>query len=472
MNEDRFADLLDELSNGITPTDTAPLASFARCLHRQHNVDHLDDERRASIRVAVLGAHDGGTPSTGGPGPLTQPALTDPAALNPWGARRRNRHPVSRRSQPGIVNTSLPTAITAMALAAIVIAALTAYPVLRRDSMPEVTPTAYAAAPTVEGDQLGQESAGPATLPSMENEWLTYIQPGECTVEPIDEARYATVVSAPTVAAPRAYGPLSSVDPDTAETVATTAREVVACDQFGTSRQRQALETDRHLYETQNQLASGLHLPTINRENVALGREVAETYRHRNPSAFIHVLDEEPPSTNADASVTEPESVFQPEHAVMLTDGRVAIPDEPAYWSGELDDPARFTAVPAVPMSLLVFEQAGGEWKLDEWLPFCVGVCEGLWDHYADVTQEPAYPDATPGMPIPPAAPKVVIPCPGGTPPWLTPIYPWELPPAPEDAVPTFPPEPWGPDDCAPVLQLSGSSHESTATSHPPDSAP
>lgn len=377
MNEDRFADFLDAMVGGKAPPDQAPPADIARRL-QESTTERLDGDRRSAIWNDLMSGREQTSSTTGGPGPLTQPALTAPDAFNPWVRRRLPRKP--ERKKLGIVHETMQSGITAMAIVAVVIAAFAAFPILRDDeATPRVTPTAWAAAPTTEAPGVGAASS-PESPDATD--WLTYIQPEECRAAPLGNDVYGTIVADVPSAPERQYGPLTTPSHDDARDVANAAREVQACALYGTSRERQSLETERHLSREQNGIEASLRGFPVSRETTSKGMTLSAQYAFGDPIDFIHVLYDEPPGPRRLPLDHEPYWVFQPNHAVRFKDGRIAIPREPAYWSGHPDAPSLQLAarLPMVPMSLLVFEQEVTGWRLDEVLPFCVGDCDGYWE--------------------------------------------------------------------------------------------
>lgn len=384
MNEDRFANHLDDLVTRKASGDSDDLVAFASQIQDAHGSDEndrLDSNQRSAIWRNLMAAHSHEVPTTGGPGPLSQPAMTASTAFNPWTPKRSWPH--KKTTRHSIVNPYLQTAISTFALLEIIIAAFAGYTAIRDNRSPEITPTAFAAAPT-----QSTESVASGSPETTESEWLTYIQPEECTVEPLANDAYATIVAAPPEPVTREYGPLLPTDPETAEEVALAAREIQACQQFATSRQRQALETEQHLYGTQNGLETGLYSPSIADENVAIAKAIAEEYPYQDSAEFIFTFSEDPPAFDANFGYGYQFNLFQPRHAVTLQDGRIAIPREVVFWTG---DPTVNTSGvkswPSATIDLLVFAEEPDGWMLDEVLPFCVGDCESYWDFDPDAIE-------------------------------------------------------------------------------------
>lgn len=410
MNEDRFADFLDALVRGNAPANASPPADIARRLQETAS-DRLDRDHRAAIWKSLMNDHASTTSTGGGPGPLAQPALSASDAFNPWARRHVPAFP--KRTRMGIVHEAMQTGITAMAIVAVVIAAFVAFPILRGDeATPRVTPTAWAAVPTtVAGGVAESGTTTPVIVLGKEDtSWLTYVRPEECRITPLDNDVYATVVASSHDIAGRQYGPVTSPSPDNARDVAESAREVQACERYGTPRQRQALETTRHLSREQNDLESSLDELPFTREGVAQGKMISAQYPFQDPIDFIHVFYNDPPGPAPLASDHTPFHIFQPDHAIVFGDGRIAIPQEPAYWSGQPDAPSIQTAarLPWVSMSLLVFSNEESGWRLDEILPFCVGDCDAYWDLWAP--QDTGAPESNPTPDLPQPTMEIIRP--------------------------------------------------------------
>jgi len=81
QQEERFGDALDAIVTGRQARDPDPLVTFALALQGAEgapNAEPLDAARRAAIwRTLMAGNHH--PPTTGGPGPLAQPAMALPA---------------------------------------------------------------------------------------------------------------------------------------------------------------------------------------------------------------------------------------------------------------------------------------------------------------------------------------------------------------------------------------------------------
>lgn len=138
----RFAAALDAIVGKEPIIDPDPLATFARALQASEGAPHadrLDAGRREAIWRGLIAGQTRSQATTGGPGPLAQPALPPPT--NPWVPRRR----ASSRSSGFLPPAGRPQPfVTAMAIVALVLAAWSGLATLREGGVPPVTPTAYA----------------------------------------------------------------------------------------------------------------------------------------------------------------------------------------------------------------------------------------------------------------------------------------------------------------------------------------
>lgn len=85
---------------------------------------------------------------------------------------------------------------------------------------------------------------------------------------------------------------------------------------------------------------------------------------------------------------------YLPEHAVQLSDGRVAVPESQVTYRSEV------TTREHRPRFLLstttVYVELDGEWLLDEYIPICIGDCDQYWEQRASVYPNQATPLASP----------------------------------------------------------------------------
>jgi hypothetical protein len=404
MNEHQMHDdldrYLDNLVRGQQADAGSDLAGFVREIHTHHSTSRLNPDRRGKIWDDVMAHSSAGTPpTTGGGGPLSQPALVHPALGNPWDRRQDDAPgtPTGWRGTRAKATTALAF-ITAMALLVATIAMFTKgdddriapggtdmNPVAVLTSTQgsnvtpmEVTGTGDLTVPPTIPPGTEHQNAGnlavPATAIVTGSGALT--EPERASPQPGDTDWHAAI--APEECAPRPSGTGEQTLPEPAlasfgtpatqdaEDVATTMRQYQACiiagqptDGYLTSRFTADLpETDESL------LARAM-----------AGEEISAIYGGVDRSEFVAPI-EVPDTTPAPAmGVREEPGTFQPNHAVQLADGRIAIPTThrfPGLMS--IDD------VPALTGTVYVLAEVDGVWLIDQMLPFCVGDCDAFWD--------------------------------------------------------------------------------------------
>jgi len=410
MNEERFANELDRIASGQPPEEADALAAFARDVQMHQGAARLDPDRRAGIRRNLM-QHattlSTGKSATGGTGPLSQPALTDPATYNPWVRRPPavNRTPSGWRGH--IVKAQ--TAIAIMTVFALLIVGSAWYTNQQGGggSLPPNT-TRYAAAPTeaavmTGGDDtssvnIGQDGPAPGSpSPGVSDDaWWSYIDPEECDPASVQPA---TVTGTTADTAGPTYLPLSAPDPADAEAATRTARALLACVMVEADQ-----ETLEQFLTDPARLRVGMPTTSEFFNNALVnGRVVSEAYPEQDPRAFVRLTGQEP---DWDAELETGRmggysSVFIPDHAVQLADGRIAIPDSQVAWEGtnnffpygHPDDLTFYNG------TLFVLNDASGEWRVDDLLSFCVGDCDSYWaEQEATAQQVAAQGTGTPPM--------------------------------------------------------------------------
>lgn len=395
MNEDRFADVLDGMVSGTTLPDADPLARFAKHIHEQET-DTLADNHRTAIWRNLMATHAHDTPTSGGPGPLAQPALTDPTTFNPWAAR--STFPALKRTRMGVINDGIQVSITALAIVAVVIAAFAAFPVLRGDRMAEVTPTAFAAAPTVEGGGDNQGAVPPlsATPNDEDTAWLAYIQPEECSAEPLDDDAIATIIASPDAGEAREYIPLTTPAPQDAEAAARIARTADACGlgSDGNPPVMSALMTDRFIAEQHDADEPG-SFDDARARDIEIGKQISAAYPSSDPAALVRLSAEMPTRLNEAENEGDIASyAYLPSMAIQFPDGRIGVPGVIMFWEESPNAPTQeqIDALPWMLTGMAVLTDESGMWQVDELLPFCLGDCEEGWAMWAG----DATPEATP----------------------------------------------------------------------------
>src|SRR5690606_18507915 len=140
------------------------LAAFARDVQMHQGAARLDPDRRAEIRRNLMQhATTLNKQTTGGPGPLSQPALTNPATYNPWVRRR----PAASRTPSGWRGHTVTaqSAIAIMTVFALLIVGSAWYTNQQGgDGGPGPSATRYAAAPTEAVVMTGGDGNNSVTL--------------------------------------------------------------------------------------------------------------------------------------------------------------------------------------------------------------------------------------------------------------------------------------------------------------------
>lgn len=389
QQEERFGDALDAIVTGRQARDPDPLVTFALALQGAEgapNAEPLDAARRAAIwRTLMAGNHH--PPTTGGPGPLAQPAMALPA--NPW---RRRIEPRSRRNGFLPVAAHVQPFVTAVALVALLLAAWGSFVSMRETGTPSVTPTAFA---------HGAAIASPEASPAAEQDWMAPVQATECDVEPMSFEAYAEIMRREPDVSARSYGVQGPVAPEIVAEVVRTARVHDACTQAGAIEQQRALETPAYIFlrtANANRTTSDDELNMLKLEHV---QELSAQLPTLAPEQLLVVADEAPENIlkQIEASPASPMARYwygyNPALAVMLDDGRVALPLVNMSWAKDPHSlsPEDTASEPAIVSSVVIFSNASGEWKLDEWLfDFCSGDCNAFWNRL----ESPATPVVTP----------------------------------------------------------------------------
>lgn len=242
-----------------------------------------------------------------------------------------------------------------------------------------------------------------------EEEWLTWVTPEECTAEPMTTEEYAEIMREEPDISGRSYEVVGPADAETAEAVANAARAHEACGLFGTYQQERALQTDGYIFFRQfsaNQTLSYGEWLAMNRKH---GMLLSETMPVPEPSDRLVMTVEQPPDElppllpPPDIPVGDLNAMvfstptYLPEKAMLLADGRIAIPVTTLAWSGNAADPEYERAVRGFfdrfleNDRLLILSDKSGTWKVDEDLRFCQSDdCDQFWNPTL------ATPDATP----------------------------------------------------------------------------
>ena len=292
------------------------------------------------------------------------------------------------------------TAIAIMTTVALLIVSGAWYTNRQEDNDPGPPVTRYAAAPTEEaGEQrnLGMQESSPAGTPNLNENvdasWWTWPANDGCDAE-----AYFRSESAEADYPERAYHPLGTPTREDAEAAARVMRSAQSC---GLPYTVESLLTKR-AYEERIVEEDLSVVFAKQAEEIGQGRAISEAYPIQDPQEFGRLTNEEPvpatPSamerwTGGPPSVKryEPYSpVAIPSQAVLLPDGRIAIPESLIGLEGDeaLSSRGAPESWPLHISMLVVLSDASGQWLVDDVLPFCVGDCDGFWSEQETIAEQ------------------------------------------------------------------------------------
>lgn len=224
------------------------------------------------------------------------------------------------------------------------------------------------------------------------SEWLQPVQASECT--PVSAATYRDYVR------PRDYMVVNTRD--RRDAVARQGRAYAACLGWDTATpqaSRSDFATSRHATEDTRRLSA---------EQIAGAKELSAYYTDAGFSPYqrapegvdfrdAHTLTNQ----RADEGPIVYTPIFDPETAVGLSDGRIAMPTtyliaDDRSWNQAQGQPLPITT------TLTIWANVGGTWLIDEELPLCIGNCDSLWTYLE--SRVPDAPVATPTIPASPEA--------------------------------------------------------------------
>lgn len=384
MNEERFANELDRIASGQEPQDPDALAAFARDVQMHQGAARLDPDRRAGIRrnlmqhATTLSASKS---TTGGAGPLSQPALTDPAMHNPWVRRTpaANRTPSGWRGH--IVRAQ--TAIAIMTVFALLIAGSAWYTNQQTgDGGPGPSATRYAAAPTEAASIIDDDGTPASGIFENDFDWTAPIDPAECRSyrqSPPSE-RIQNIRAERREFPKRQYDPFSFPAEDDAAEVAATARLASAC---ANDHQNWLFRSDRWFYENDNPNIPDEHAFDME-DQLRASMEVSAALANYPVTDFVILLDQ----PLGVMTVPVQGQAFQPHHVVQLADGRLAIPSTQLMYIDSASDEWPFSTTEDWPFTLstafVLAQQPDGTWLVDEELAICIGDCNAMWSDSAE----------------------------------------------------------------------------------------
>ncbi|HWK79188.1 MAG TPA: hypothetical protein VNP95_00405, partial [Thermomicrobiales bacterium] len=210
-----------------------------------------------------------------------------------------------------------------------------------------------------------------AATPSGDSQWLQPVNASEC--QPVSASTYREYVR------PRDYT-IVNVPASDGIGVARQGRTWAACSSNGFLGN----STIDRQFETQRFADAGGTTQPLTDEQITRARELSEHYQ----DAGYQVFQRTPEGMNLagnpaakQASLSDQEFtytyVFEPDEAIGLSDGRVAIPVTILF----ADDGTSTTVEnqPTQATLLAVWAYVGETWLLDETLPICLGDCAGFW---------------------------------------------------------------------------------------------
>src|SRR5699024_8884951 len=186
--------------------------------------------------------------------------------------------------------------------------------------------------------------------------------PDECTAEPMSEEDYAEIMREDMPVPHREYRVVGTPDHDDAVAAAAVLREHEACSINGKTNQKRTLESPYYVHVSNFGTVSDETPQQRQLHRVQHGEMLSSELPEQNPERYIAISEESPSPTEG-----FPGFLYQPHHAVLLSDGRIAVPATMLL--------AQVPEVPQLSTRVAILTDAAGTWRVDENLPFCVGEC-------------------------------------------------------------------------------------------------
>jgi hypothetical protein len=237
----------------------------------------------------------------------------------------------------------------------------------------------------------------PAATPSSGNGDLQPIVAEECDVAPLADEDMTTQPEVAADDTERSYDPDGTVEPALADDVARADRAWQSCNVYGSQEQRSTLQTARFSQEGPGP-ADPLMVQT--REDVQVALDQIEETRDLANAIFSgdwtdyqiesdHFID-----SATGLAITAPNFIATvpiPEQAVLLADGRIAVPIArlfpPGGWVGSLAG-AENTPYWLVSVHILALDESqDGRWVMDEQLTLCMGDCDQYVTDFFDALE-------------------------------------------------------------------------------------
>ena len=211
---------------------------------------------------------------------------------------------------------------------------------------------------------------------------------------------------------PRADRPISVPDPSDSKAIVSTARDYLACSQYGTGNNLGPFMTDRF----QTQVQGGHGSSFLTEEDITAGKNLSAELAGGQGGYQFYVRGL--PGADDTAATTQGfYEVALPDNALLLPDGRIAMPITQAYTSDSGLKEAQksmSSVVSQTPytVNVIIFASVEGTWKVDQQLPLCLQNCSDFWQQQEAQLGTPATSipsPQSPGAPI--ASPVAAIPC-------------------------------------------------------------
>lgn len=262
------------------------------------------------------------------------------------------------------------------------------------------------------------EAATPVATPDEEASagtyWLRPITAGECEVEPLSEDELATIAADVNDDPERSYAPAGPVRAIVAEEVAAADRAWQSCYVYGTAGERAALQSPRLTRDGPGEalgMESSREAMLANLDRFDASRELGEVMLSGNWRDYYIESDlfVDSATPNVDVLPDFIPTIPIPDQAVLLTDGRIAIPIAqlvpPGSYPFSVEDVNEFPYL-YITVHILVQEPAlDGRWVVDETIDVCMGDCDQA---RAEIVEYIAYLDSlvTPDVGTPVATPR------------------------------------------------------------------
>lgn len=237
---------------------------------------------------------------------------------------------------------------------------------------------------------VGTAYASPS--PVATEDWLRWPVPEDCDVTPMSHEQYAAIMQSQPDISGRSYAVAGTPVQADAEAAAEVAHTDATCGLYGLREQARSVESPAHLF-----YASDTSTRTISREELdarALEGQmlISAMAPAKSPNAYAVILDSTPPASFLDQRRATGENrplialTFNSANALLLEDGRIAIPATALYWKDDSWKPQQWQIDESDSFSTVLYVLAGasGTWKVDETLAFCpYAGCSATWETWA-----------------------------------------------------------------------------------------